>query len=79
MRLGNEATVSAGSTESVEDAIDRPRIARALAELDPDQRDVLLLHVWAELSHVEIATCWDPSWHGRLSHLQSLAGVSERP
>ena len=56
MRLGNEATVSAGSTESVEDAIDRPRIARALAELDPDQRDVLLLHVWAELSHVEIAT-----------------------
>ncbi len=55
-RLGNEATLSADSTESVEDDIDRPRIARALAELDPDQRDVLLLHTWAELSHVEIAT-----------------------
>jgi RNA polymerase sigma-70 factor (ECF subfamily) len=31
------------------------RIAGAIAALDPDQRDVLLLHAWAELSHGEIA------------------------
>jgi RNA polymerase sigma factor (sigma-70 family) len=33
-----------------------PRIAGALAALNRDQRDVLLLHAWADLSHVEIAT-----------------------
>jgi RNA polymerase sigma-70 factor, ECF subfamily len=33
-----------------------PRLAAALAELTRDQRDVLLLHAWAELSHEEIAT-----------------------
>lgn len=32
-----------------------PRIAAALAELVAEQREVLLLHVWAELSHTEIA------------------------
>lgn len=32
-----------------------PRIAGALAALNPDQRDVLLLHAWADLSHEEIA------------------------
>lgn len=33
-----------------------PRIAGALAALNRDQRDVLLLHAWADLSHEEIAT-----------------------
>ena len=33
-----------------------PRIAGALAALNGDQREVLLLHAWAELSHEEIAT-----------------------
>lgn len=32
-----------------------PRLAGALSLLTPDQREVLLLHVWAELSHEEIA------------------------
>ena len=32
-----------------------PRIAGALAALNRDQRDVLLLHAWADLSHEEIA------------------------
>jgi RNA polymerase sigma-70 factor (ECF subfamily) len=32
-----------------------PRLASALAQLTRDQRDVLLLHAWAELSHEEIA------------------------
>jgi RNA polymerase sigma factor (sigma-70 family) len=32
-----------------------PRIAGALAALNGDQREVLLLHAWAELSHEEIA------------------------
>jgi RNA polymerase sigma factor (sigma-70 family) len=32
-----------------------PRLAAALGQLSGDQRDVLLLHAWAELSHEEIA------------------------
>jgi RNA polymerase sigma-70 factor, ECF subfamily len=32
-----------------------PRIAQALAALNREQREVLLLHAWAELSHEEIA------------------------
>jgi len=32
-----------------------PRLAAALGLLTRDQRDVLLLHAWAELSHKEIA------------------------
>jgi RNA polymerase sigma factor (sigma-70 family) len=32
-----------------------PRIAGALAALNREQRDVLLLHAWADLSHEEIA------------------------
>jgi RNA polymerase sigma-70 factor (ECF subfamily) len=33
-----------------------PRLAAMLAELDPDQRDVLLLYAWGELSYEEIAS-----------------------
>jgi len=33
-----------------------PRIAGALAALSREQREVLLLHAWADLSHEEIAT-----------------------
>ena len=33
-----------------------PTIARALAALSREQREVLLLYVWADLSHEEIAT-----------------------
>lgn len=38
------------------DGID-PSLAALLAELDPDQRDVLLLYAWGELSYEEIAGC----------------------
>jgi RNA polymerase sigma factor (sigma-70 family) len=36
-------------------AADAARVAGALALLDSDQRDVLLLHAWGELSNQEIA------------------------
>jgi RNA polymerase sigma-70 factor, ECF subfamily len=57
-RLLPEIDLSDGS-----DAIDQrviaallaPRLAAALGLLTQDQRDVLLLHAWAELSHEEIA------------------------
>ena len=35
--------------------MDPPRLARALGLLSQDQRDVLLLHAWADLSSEEIA------------------------
>jgi RNA polymerase sigma-70 factor (ECF subfamily) len=37
------------------DERERARLARALNQLDRRQRDVLLLHCWADLSHAEIA------------------------
>jgi RNA polymerase sigma factor (sigma-70 family) len=36
-------------------AVLAPRLAAALGQLTRDQREVLLLHAWAELSHDEIA------------------------
>jgi RNA polymerase sigma factor (sigma-70 family) len=36
-----------------------PRLAAALAQINSDQREVLLLHAWAELSHEEIAAALD--------------------
>ena len=36
-----------------------PRLAAALGMLTGDQRDVLLLHAWAELSNEEIASALD--------------------
>jgi RNA polymerase sigma-70 factor (ECF subfamily) len=40
--------------ELADDGLDH-QVATALAELDPDQRDVLLLFAWGELSYEEIA------------------------
>jgi RNA polymerase sigma-70 factor, ECF subfamily len=39
----------------------RPSLAEALAGLPLGQREVLLLHAWAELSHAEIAAALDIS------------------
>jgi RNA polymerase sigma factor (sigma-70 family) len=58
-----DARLESGGTPSFEDDADSrvaaaalmPRIAGALAALNPEQRDVLLLHAWADLSHEEIA------------------------
>jgi RNA polymerase sigma-70 factor (ECF subfamily) len=46
---------SDAADERVAAAALAPRIAGALAALNWDQREVLLLHAWAELSHEEIA------------------------
>lgn len=40
-------------------ALIAPRLAAALRQLTRDQRDVLLLHAWAGLSHEEIAAALD--------------------
>jgi RNA polymerase sigma factor (sigma-70 family) len=47
------------ATESNDKALERwvaPRLARALSLLSQDQRDVLLLHAWADLSSEDIAS-----------------------
>ena len=36
-----------------------PRLAAALNRLNDDQREILLLHAWADLSHEEIANALD--------------------
>ncbi|HEY2077881.1 MAG TPA: RNA polymerase sigma factor [Streptosporangiaceae bacterium] len=46
---------SDAADERVTAAALAPRIAGALAALNRDQREVLLMHAWAELSHEEIA------------------------
>ncbi len=43
------------SLARVDAADEVARLAGAIAALDADQRDVLLLHAWGELSHGEIA------------------------
>jgi RNA polymerase sigma factor (sigma-70 family) len=45
----------------VDSAATRPALAEALASLPNAQREVLLLHAWAELSHEEIALALDIS------------------
>jgi RNA polymerase sigma factor (sigma-70 family) len=52
---GPEAAFGDATDDRVIAAALAPRIAGALAELNPDQRDVLLLYAWAELRHEEIA------------------------
>jgi RNA polymerase sigma factor (sigma-70 family) len=54
---------SAGGSEAADQRVIAtllaPRLAAALAQINPDQREVLLLHAWAELSHDEIAAALD--------------------
>ncbi|HEY1915790.1 MAG TPA: RNA polymerase sigma factor [Streptosporangiaceae bacterium] len=57
-RVVPEADLSADPDvidQRVTAALLAPRLAAALSQLGADQRDVLLLHAWAELSHDEIA------------------------
>jgi RNA polymerase sigma factor (sigma-70 family) len=51
-----------------------PRIAGALAALNREQRDVLLLHAWADLSHEEIAAA-----PGSRSPMLRWATAAHRP
>ncbi len=46
---------SAHAVASADAAAVRPRLAEALAELKPADRDVLLLLAWAQLDHAEVA------------------------
>jgi RNA polymerase sigma factor (sigma-70 family) len=56
-RLGHDiAGVSAGADRSAERGPVDPHLAKALRRLRPEQRDVLLLHCWADLTHTEIAS-----------------------
>ena len=48
-------TAGGDQAEGLVDGRERARLAQALSELDRRQRDVLLLHCWAGLSHAEIA------------------------
>ena len=60
-----------------------PRIAAALGELVAEQREVLLLHAWAELSHQEIAaalaiplgTVRSRLWRARTTLRERLQGL----
>jgi RNA polymerase sigma factor (sigma-70 family) len=57
-RLASDGTRSSDNDAAdtrVVAAVLMPRIAGALAALNPEQRDVLLLHAWADFSHEEIA------------------------
>jgi RNA polymerase sigma factor (sigma-70 family) len=61
--------------ERVVAALLAPRLASALGELTRDQRDVLLLHAWAELSPDEIAEALDiapGTARSRLSRARTL-------
>ena len=70
------------SDERLSASLIGPRIAAALAELVAEQREVLLLHVWAELSHDEIAsalgvpvgTVRSRLWRSRASLRERLRG-----
>lgn len=61
-RLVPEVDLS-GSAEAVDQRVTAamlaPKLATGLAQLTGDQREVLLLHAWAELSHEEIAAALD--------------------
>ena len=59
-----------------------PRVARALASLTPEQRDVLLLHAWGGLSDEEVAvalglpagTVRSRMWRARIAVRSQLLG-----
>jgi len=61
-RIGVDSRVDAGGSDEVDEVDDRltasgtrPALARALAALAPEHRDVLLLVAWADLSYEEVA------------------------
>ena len=57
-RIGVESGLrdeASRSDERLSASLVAPRIAKALAVLSPEQREVILLHAWAQLDHGEIA------------------------
>lgn len=55
LELLTELRLAAGSSEAGGASDREAPLAAALTELSPDQRDVLLLHVWEDLSYDDIA------------------------
>jgi RNA polymerase sigma-70 factor, ECF subfamily len=61
-RLGSEAVLSpfgSAGPDASADLNDDSRLTDALAQLDPGQRDALLLHALGDLSYAEIAAAMD--------------------
>jgi RNA polymerase sigma factor (sigma-70 family) len=54
-RTGLDPTVPAADEGPADARVAAPALAAALAVLSPDDRDVLLLHAWEDLTHSEIA------------------------
>jgi RNA polymerase sigma factor (sigma-70 family) len=76
---GSEPSASADSDRRLDAAALGPALAEALAGLPPGQREVLLLHAWAGLSHEEIAAALEISAGTVRSRLhRGRAQVAER-
>ena len=76
---GSEPPLSADSDHRLDAMAVRPALAAALADLPPAQREVLLLHAWADLSNEEIAVALDISPGTVRSRLhRARAYVAER-
>ena len=76
---GSEPSGSADSDRRLDAAALRPALAEALAGLPLGQREVLLLHAWAGLSHEEIADALEISAGTVRSRLhRARAQVGER-
>jgi RNA polymerase sigma-70 factor (ECF subfamily) len=58
-RHGVDPVTDAGDLDRVEASGDGPRLARALARLAARDREVLLLHAWADMTYEEIAQALD--------------------
>lgn len=76
---GAETPPDADSDERLDASALRPALAAALADLSHGEREVLLLHAWAELSPAEIALALDISAGTVRSRLhRARAHVAER-
>lgn len=76
---GLEPSPSADSDHRLDAMALRPALAEALAGLPQAQREVLLLHAWADLSHEEIAAALDISAGTVRSRLhRARAHIAER-
>ena len=81
-RLVPEVDLS-GSAEAVDQRVTAamlaPTLAAGLARLTRDQRDVLLLHAWAELSHEEIAAVRRGAGHRAIPAVAGPCGTARAP
>lgn len=89
-RLGDERTRAhehSGADDQALADLDLQRAAAAIADLDPSQRDALLLHIWSGLGYEEIAIVLDVPvgtvrsrlWRARQRVRAHIAGSPSRP